>query len=78
MKKHIETLKNIIHQGIEVSVPILCLGVVIQLIVGEPLFGWNIVGNISNSIGEMGQSNFIGVASLLVLYSYIKKTNKLN
>ena len=78
MKKHIETLKNIINKGIEVSVPILCLGVVIQLIVGEPLFGWNIVGNISNSIGELGQSNFIGVASLLVLYSYIKKTNKLN
>ena len=73
MKKHIESLKKFIHQAIEVTVPILCLCIVIQLIVGEPLFGWNVVGNISNAIGELGQSNFIGVAALLVLYSYINR-----
>ena len=73
MKKHIESLIKFIQQAIEVSVPILCLGVVIQLIIGEPLFGWNVVGNISSSIGELGQSNFIGVAALLIIYSYIHK-----
>ena len=73
MKKILERIQSIIKQAIEVAVPVLCLGVVIQLIIGEPLFGWNVVGNISNSIGELGQSNFIGVAALLVLYSYINK-----
>ena len=71
MKKTLDKIKNIITQGIELAVPFLCLGVVIQLIIGAPLLGWNVVGNISNAIGQFGQANFIGVAALLVLYSYI-------
>ena len=73
MKKVLEQIQGIIKQGIEIAVPMLCLGVVIQLIIGEALFGWNVVGNISRAIGEFGQTNFIGVAALLVLYSYIHK-----
>jgi len=73
MKKILETIQKMIKQGIEIAVPVLCLGVVVQLIIGEPLFGWNVVGNISKAIGEFGQTNFIGVAALLVLYSYVAK-----
>ena len=73
MKKIFEKIQKMIKQGIEISVPVLCLGVVVQLIIGEPLFGWNVVGNISKAIGQFGQTNFIGVAALLVLYSYIQK-----
>ena len=73
MKKILEKIKSIITQGIELAVPFLCLGVVIQLITGSPLLGWNVVGNISNAIGQFGQANFIGVAALLILYSYINK-----
>jgi len=73
MKNIVAKIKNIITQGIEIAVPFLCLGVVIQLITGSPLLGWNVVGNISAAIGQFGQANFIGVAALLVLYSYINK-----
>ena len=73
MKKILERIQTIIKTGIEIAVPVLCLGVVVQLIIGEPLFGWNVVGNISKAIGQFGQTNFIGVASLLVLYSYINE-----
>ena len=73
MNKIFDSIKKIIKYCGEIAVPILCLGVVVQLIIGEPLLGWNVVGNISKSIGELGQSNFIGVAALLVLYSYINK-----
>ena len=73
MKNIVAKIKNIITQGIEIAVPFLCLGVVIQLITGSPLLGWNVVGNISSAIGQFGQANFIGVAALLVLYSYINK-----
>ena len=76
MKKILEKIKSIITQGIELAVPFLCLGVVIQLITGSPLLGWNVVGNISNAIGQFGQANFIGVAALLILYSYIHKSSK--
>ena len=73
MKNIVAKIKNIITQGIEIAVPFLCLGVVIQLITGSPLLGWNVVGNISAAIGQFGQANFIGVAALLVLYTYIHK-----
>lgn len=73
MKKILERIQKMIKQGIEIAVPVLCLGVVVQLIIGEPLLGWNVVGNISKAIGQFGQTNFIGVAALLVLYSYIQK-----
>ena len=73
MKNIIKQIKNIVTQGVEIAVPFLCLGVVVQLIIGSPLMGWNVVGNISKAIGQFGQANFIGVAALLVLYSYINK-----
>lgn len=73
MKNIIAQIKNILTQGVEIAVPFLCLGVVIQLIIGSPLLGWNVVGNISSAIGQFGQANFIGVAALLVIYSYIHK-----
>ena len=73
MKNIISKIKNMLLQGIEIAVPFLCLGVVIQLIIGSPLLGWNVVGNISSAIGQFGQANFIGVAALLILYSYINK-----
>ena len=75
MKNIISKIKNMLTQGIEVAVPFLCLGVVVQLIVGSPLLGWNVVGNISSAIGQFGQTNFIGVAALLILYSYINRNN---
>ena len=73
MKKILERIQKTIKHGIEIAVPVLCLGVVVQLIIGEPLFGWNVVGNISKAIGQFGQTNFIGVAALLILYAYINK-----
>mgnify|MGYP001050623317 CR=1 FL=1 len=73
IKKALGRIHTIIKQALEIAVPVLCLGVVVQLIVGEPLFGWNVVGNISKAIGQFGQTNFIGVVALLALYSYIHK-----
>ncbi len=73
MKNIIKQIQNIVTQGVEIAVPFLCLGVVVQLITGSPLLGWNVVGYISAAIGQLGQANFIGVAAILVLYSYIHR-----
>jgi hypothetical protein len=42
---------------------------VLSLIVGDNLFGWDPVGNIT----KIGTENLIGLAALLVLYSQISK-----
>ena len=72
MKDLLERIKGLASELTSFAVVILCLGITVQLIIGEPLFGWNVVGHISKAIGSMGQSSFIGVAALLVLYSIYK------
>ena len=73
LKEQLKLAKKFLGSAIDVAVPFLCLGVVVQLIVGESLFGWNPIKNIQSAINSMGQSNFIGIATLLVLYSVFKK-----
>ena len=73
LKEQLKLAKKFLRNALEVAVPFLCLGVVVQLIVGESLFGWNPIKNIQNTINSIGQSNFIGIATLLVLYSVFKK-----
>ena len=73
LKEQLKLAKKFLRNTLEIAVPFLCLGVVVQLIVGESLFGWNPIKNIQSAISSMGQSNFIGIATLLVLYSVFKK-----
>ncbi len=72
-KKFFKNIKKMLREAVDVTVPILCHGVVVQLIVGESLLGWNPIQNIQSAINSLGQNNFIGVAALLVLYSVFKK-----
>jgi hypothetical protein len=72
MKDLLERIKTLANELTSFAVVLLCLGITVQLIIGEPLFGWDVIGNISKAIGSMGQSSFIGVAALLVLYSIYK------
>jgi hypothetical protein len=77
MKEHIKdqlrSIKKSIGYAVDVAVPFLCLGVVVQLMVGTPLFGWNPVGNIIKASQQLGDNSFIGVITLIVLYSVFKK-----
>ena len=73
LKEQLKLTRKYLRSALDVAVPVLCLGVVVQLIVGESLFGWDPIKNIQSSINSVGQSNFIGIATLLVLYSVFKK-----
>ena len=73
LKEQLKQIRKYLRSALDVAVPLLCLGVVVQLIVGESLFGWNPIKNIQSAINSMGQSNFIGIATLLVLYPVFKK-----
>jgi hypothetical protein len=70
--KNFEKFKSMISEVTSIAVTLLCLGITVQLIVGEPLFGWNVVGNITKAVGSLGQSNFVGIVALLVLFSIFK------
>ncbi len=73
MKKVLNKIRRTLSDITKFAITFLCFGVVVQLIVGEPVLGWDVVGNISKSIGRVGQSSVIGVVALLVLYSIFVK-----
>ena len=50
---------------------ILCLGIIVQLLIGENLLGWDPVGNI-----QAAGPSFIGVIALVVLYLLFQKKAK--
>lgn len=72
-KDQLKYIKKSISYAVDIAVPFLCLSVVVQLMVGTPLFGWNPVGNIIKASDQLGDNSFIGVITLIVLYSVFKK-----
>ena len=77
MKKLINNFKDIIDQILPLAFSLLCFGIVFQLILGTPVLGWDVIGNISQAIGNLGQNTFIGVAALLFFYTMVVKDKKL-
>ncbi len=73
LKDKLKSIKKSIGYAVDVAVPFLCLGVIVQIMVGTPLFGWNPVGNIIKASQQIGDNSFIGVITLIVLYSVFKK-----
>tara|TARA_R110002020_G_scaffold71292_1_gene184323 strand:+ start:5332 stop:5562 length:231 start_codon:yes stop_codon:yes gene_type:complete len=69
-------LKEFVVQLTNLVFVIFCLGVILQLIMGEPILGWDVVGNISKTLNSLGQSTFLGVLSILVLYHYFSNYSK--
>ena len=41
-KKFFKSIKKYLREAVEIAVPILCLGIVVQLIVGDSLLGWDL------------------------------------
>tara|TARA_B100001250_G_C19450486_1_gene635774 strand:+ start:95 stop:328 length:234 start_codon:yes stop_codon:yes gene_type:complete len=77
MKKIINDFKGIIDQILPLAFSLLCFGIVFQLILGAPVLGWDVVGNISQVIGKLGQNTFVGVAALLFFYTMVIKDKKI-
>ncbi len=63
MEKMFKKLKDALTSAISIALTFLCLGVIIQLLIGDDILGWDPVRNI-----QKAGSAFIGVISLVVLY----------
>ena len=64
-----EKIKQTIISMISITLSFLCLGVIVQLLIGDDLLGWDPVRHIQDA----GPS-FIGVIALVVLYLlFLKK-----
>ena len=63
MNNFFNALQKRLVDLISLGLTFLCLGIIVQLLINEKIFGWDPVGNIQNA----GPS-FIGVIALVVLY----------
>ena len=63
MTEFFKSLQEKIIGAISIALSFLCIGVVVQLLLGESLLGWDPVGNI-----QQAGPSFIGVIALVVLY----------
>ena len=45
----------------------VALGVLCELILGSPLFGVSIVGNLIGLVGQFGSNGFAGLVAMLIL-----------
>lgn len=72
MNSMFNKLKNGLTSAIATALTFLCLGVVVQLLIGDDILGWDPVRNI-----QKADSAFIGVIALVVLYLlFINKKEK--
>ena len=63
MEKILIKLRKVLTEVIATALSFLCLGVIVQLLIGETLLGWDPVGNIKDA-----GSAFIGVVAFVLLY----------
>ena len=63
----LKELQSLLLEITKTALLFLCLGVVVQLLSDDTLFGWDPVGNIQKS------SAFIGVLALALLYLLYSK-----
>ena len=64
MKDLLDRIKGLASELTSFAIVILCLGITVQLIIGEPLFGWNVVKHVkSNAIVYAGCERTLGVGA---------------
>ena len=51
----------------------LALGVVGQILLGEAIFGMDVIGNVVAVIETLGNSGFVGILAVIVLYGILSK-----
>jgi len=63
MNNIFDWLKEKLIVLISTAITFLCLGVIVQLLIGDDILGWDPVGNI-----QKAGSAFIGVIAFVLLY----------
>ena len=51
----------------------VALGVLGEIILGQPLFGVSIVGNLIGLVGQFGSNGFAGLVAMLILVGLYNK-----
>lgn len=63
MKDKLTKIRELMTEVTATALTFLCLGIIVQLLLNDTLFGWDPVGNV-----KAAGSVFIGVIAIILLY----------
>ena len=63
MKNKLHKFRESLTEIVAIALTFLCLGILVQLLLGETMIGWDPVGNV-----KAGGNALIGVVTIILLY----------
>jgi len=63
MKNKLHKFRESLTEVVAIALTFLCLGIIVQLLLGETIIGWDPVGNV-----KAGGNALIGVVTIILLY----------
>ena len=55
----------------DLLITLLSVGVLVQILFGAPVFGVDVVGNVTGLIDSLGNSGFVGLLAVIILVKLI-------
>jgi hypothetical protein len=73
MKEAITMVKGWIDDLVHLLMSFVAVGAMSEVLFGSGVFGVNVIGNLTQIIGEFGSSGFAGLVAMLVLVGLFRK-----
>jgi hypothetical protein len=73
MENVFEKVKGFLKGMTELMFAFLTIGVLVQILFGAPVFGMDVVGNVTALIGSLGSSGFVGLLAVVLLVMLLGK-----
>jgi hypothetical protein len=67
------TIKGFFNGVTDLLMTLLSVGILVQVLFGAPVFGIDVVGNVTSLIESLGNSGFVGLLAVIVLVKLIDK-----
>jgi hypothetical protein len=67
------TIKGFFSGVTDLLMTLLSVGILVQVLFGAPVFGIDVVGNVTSLIEALGNSGFVGLLAVIVLVKLIDK-----
>jgi hypothetical protein len=57
----------------DLLITFLSVGVLVQVLFGTPIFGMDVVGNVTGLINSLGSSGFVGLIAVILLLKILDR-----
>ena len=73
MEKIFDTIKTFFGGVSELLLTLLSVGILVQVLFAEPVFGIDVIGNVTGIINNLGDSGFVGLLAVIVLVKLLDR-----